>query len=136
GEANASHDGQYIGKESGENASQERILLSTASGQKPGALHVVVSLFEDGRCQPRDFARVILSISRHDYDEFESIFEGVLVALPYRVAYSVSDRVLYSLYWYSYLSARFFDGSQCHDSGLVCDHASFIDIAWLAAFAY
>ena len=134
GAPNASHDGPHIGKEPGENASQERILFSTAAGQKPGALHVVVSLFEDRRCQPRDFARVILSISRHDYEEFESIFERVLVALPYRVAYSVSDSVLYSLYWNSYLPARFLDGSQCHNSWLVCDHAYFIDIAWLEAF--
>jgi hypothetical protein len=62
------------------------------------------------------------------------VFERVLVALPYRVAYSVSDWVLDGPYWNSYLSASFFNGSECHNSWLVCDDANFIDIAWVEAF--
>lgn len=56
-------------------------------------MHVVVPLFQDRSRQSWDLARIVLSVSRHYYNELEMILERVFVPLTYGVAYSVPCRI-------------------------------------------
>src|SRR2546425_4639227 len=105
------HEGPDVREPPGENTSKEWVLLSAAASENRGALDVIVSLLYNRSGQPRDFARVILTISRHDNDESETIFERVLVSLSYGIAYSVPGGILDRLDWNSYLPTGLFNCS-------------------------
>src|SRR3989442_14447564 len=111
GASDRGHEGPAVRDHPGKNISKEWFLLSAAASEKPGALDVIVSLLYNRSGQPRDFARVILTISRHDNDESETIFERVLVSLSYGIAYSVPGGILDRLDWNSYLPTGLFDCS-------------------------